>query len=166
MRTRRNVALGMIVFFAAIGSCTAPAPPSAELTAKDVADIKAVIERWRIAFVENKRDDLANVITADVVLMPPNVQPFVGKDAAMGYMKAFPAITRFDVTTDEVIGRGDVAYVRGTYSLDLTLADSTKAHDQGSFLEIHHKQADGSWPYTRLIWHSNDPVPAAAVVKQ
>lgn len=167
MRTRRSAAVGTILFLVTVAGCApAPAPVSAELSAKDVADIKAVIDRWRSDFVDNKRDDLASIITGDMVMMPPNGQPVVGKDAAMTYMKAYPTITKFDVTTDEVSGHGDLAYARGVYSIDVTLPDKTTAHEQGSFLEVHQKQADGSWPYARLIWHPNDPLPAPTAAKK
>jgi len=140
----------------------APAPAPATLSEKDVADIKGMVDRWAGDFVANKRDDLANIITADMILLPPNAAPLVGRDAAMAYIKGYPPITRFTATADEVVGHGDLAYVRGTYSIDLVLPDKTTAHDQGTYLEIHRKQADGSWPYSRLSWHSSEPVPVVA----
>jgi ketosteroid isomerase-like protein len=155
----------MLLLAMLTGCASAPAA-AADLSDKDVADIKASIDRWRTDFVDNKRDDLANIISADMVLMPPNGQPVTGKDAAMTYMKAYPTITKFDAAADEVTGHGDLAYARGTYSINLTLPDKTAAHEQGSFTEVHRKQADGSWLYTRLIWHSNDPVAAAPAAKK
>ena len=159
MHTWRHSGIPALFIVAALVAC-APAP--ANISEKDVSDIKGVVDRWADDFVANKRDDLANVITADVVLMPPNAAPLVGHDAAMAYMKAYPTITKFIVTKDEVVGHGDLAYVRGTYSIDLVLPDKTAAHDQGTYLEIHRKQTDGTWPYSRLSWHSTEPVPAAA----
>jgi ketosteroid isomerase-like protein len=144
---------------AVLGAC-APAP--ATLSEKDVADIKGMVTRWTDDFVANKRDDLANIITADMVLLPPNAGPLVGRDAAMAYIRTYPTITGFTATADEVVGLGDLAYVRGTYSIDLVLPDKTTAHDQGTYLEIHRKQADGTWPYSRLSWHSSQPAPATA----
>jgi hypothetical protein len=59
---------------AALVAC-APAPAPADLTEKDVADIKGMVDRWTAALAANKRDDLANVITTDMVLLPPNAAP-------------------------------------------------------------------------------------------
>lgn len=72
----------------------------------------------------------------------------------------------FTATKDEVVGRGDLAYVRGTYAIDALLPDKTPVHENGTFLEIHRKQADGTRPYTRLIWHSTEPAPASAAAKK
>lgn len=147
---------------ALLGALSACRSAPADLSEKDVADIKATVDRWTSDFLTNKRDDVANIITADMVLLPPNASPLVGRDAAMGYLKAYPPITKFTVTKDEVVGHGDLAYVRGTYSIDVTLPDKGPAHEEGVYIEIHRKQQDGSWPYARLIWHSSAPPLAAA----
>ena len=151
---RRRFAVASLV---ALAACQ-QAP--ANITEKDIADIKASVARWRDDFVNNKRDDLANIVSDDMVLMPANMAPLVGKEASMTFMKGYPTINKFEYTTDEVVGVNDLAYVRGTYALDVTLPDSTKVHDNGVFLETHRKQADGSWRYSRLAWHSTDPPPA------
>src|SRR5436190_6961913 len=114
MHTSRRSGITALFLVAALVGC-APAP--ANLSEKDVGDIKGMIDRWADDFVANKRDDLANIITADMVLLPPNAAPLVGHDAAMAYMKAYPTITKFVATKDEVVGHGDLAYVRGTYSI-------------------------------------------------
>ena len=157
MRTRCVVSALFLV-----GTLSGCQPAPASLSEADVSDINAIIDRWVNDFLTNNRDDLANIITADMVLLPPNTAPLVGRAAAMEYMKAYPAITRFTVTKDEVAGRGDLAYVRGTYSIDVTLPDNSPGHEQGTYIEIHRKQQDGTWPYSRLIWHSSEPVPPPA----
>ena len=156
-RTRSIVPALLLV---ALAACSPAAP--AKLSEQDVTDIKASVDRWVDDFLTNKKDDLTNLITDDMVLLPPNSAPMVGREASMNYMKAYPTITKFTATKDEVDGVGDVAYVRGTYSIDATLPDSTSIHDEGTYLEVHRKQADGSWRYSRLSWHSSQPLPAPA----
>ena len=158
MHTRRSI-IPLILAFGVFSSCQ-PAPAS--LSEKDVSDIKASVDRWVSDFLSNKRDDLGSIITDDIVLMPPNAAPISGRDAAMAYMKGYPPITKFTATKDEVVGQGDLAYVRGSYSIDVTLPDKSTSHDQGTFLETHRKQSDGTWRYSRLMWHSAEPVPAPA----
>jgi ketosteroid isomerase-like protein len=158
MRTRRNVVLGVFL----LGALSACQPAAAVLSEKDVSDIKGTVDRWVNDFLTNKRDDVANIITADMVLLPPNTAAIVGHDGALAYLKAYPPITKFTVTKDEVVGQSDLAYVRGTYSIDVTLPDKNAAHEQGTYLEVHRKQKDGTWPYSRLIWHSSEPLPAPA----
>ena len=158
MHTRRSLLSGLFLL-ASLSACQ-PAP--ATLSEKDVTDIKAVVDRWVDDFVTNKRDDVANIITADMVLLPPNSGPVVGHDAAMAYLKAYPPITKFTATKDEVVGHGDVAYVRGTYAIEVMLPETGAAKEQGTYLEIHRRQQDGTWPYSRLTWHSSEPLPPAA----
>lgn len=133
---------------------------AAALSDKDVNDIKAMIDRW-VEDALSKRDDFANILASDMILQPPNAAPILGHDASVAYLKAYPTITKFTVTKDEVVGRGDLAYARGTYVIEALLPDKTPVHENGTYLEIHRKQADGSWPYTRVIWHSTEPLPSA-----
>jgi ketosteroid isomerase-like protein len=158
MHTRCSLLSELIL----LGLLSACQPPPATLSEKDVTDINAVVDRWVNDFVTNTRDDVANIITADMVLLPPNTGPVVGHDAAMAYLKAYPSITKFTVTKDEVVGHGDVAYVRGTYAIDVMLPETGAAHEQGTYLAIHRRQQDGGWPYSRLTWHSSEPLPPAA----
>ncbi|HKS07294.1 MAG TPA: DUF4440 domain-containing protein [Gemmatimonadaceae bacterium] len=157
MHTRRS-AVPALVLLAALTACQ-PAPQA--ISEKDVADLGAVIDRW-IDGVINNRDSLANIIASDVIMMPPNQAPIVGHEAVMAYLKAYPTVTKFTANKQEVTGNGDLAYVRGTYAIDVKLPDNTAVHEDGTFLEVHRKQADGSWPYTRLIYHSTTPLPAPA----
>jgi ketosteroid isomerase-like protein len=162
MNTPRRVVPALFL----LGALTACQPAPADLSDKDVTDIKAMVDRWVGDFATNKRDDVASIITADMVLLPPNTAPLVGHDAAMGYLKAYPPITKFTATKDEVVGHGDLAYVRGSYSIDVTLPDKSAMHEDGTYIDIHRKQKDGTWPYSRLIWHSSNPMPAPAPAKK
>jgi hypothetical protein len=38
--------------------------------------------------------------------------------------------------------------------------DGKSTLEKGSFFEVHKRQSDGAWPYARLIWHSDLPLPA------
>ena len=158
----RRSAVPIAFLVAALAACRSAESAPANLSDQDVSALKGMVDRWVVDFTTNKRDDLANMLTADIILMPPNMAPLVGRDASMSYMKAYPPITKFTATKDEVVGHGDVAYIRGTYALDATMPDKTTMHDSGTYLEIHRKQADGSWPYSRLMWHSSLPAPAPA----
>jgi len=133
---------------------------AAALSDKDVNDLKATVDRW-VADAISKREDLTNIIASDMILQPPNSAPIIGHDASVAYLKAYPTITKFTATKDEVEGRGDLAYLRGTYVIDAVLPDKTPVHENGTYLEIHRRQPDGTWPYTRLIWHSTEPASAA-----
>jgi ketosteroid isomerase-like protein len=77
------------------------------------------------------------------------------------WFAAFPPMSDFRPQIIEVDGRGDLAYVRGTYSMMLTLPGATEPiNDTGKYIEIWRKQADGSWRVIRDIFNSDLPVAA------
>jgi ketosteroid isomerase-like protein len=128
----------------------------------DAAAVYANIEEYRRALLSGQWDALGATFSAEIIAFPPNQAPLVGREATVAFAEAFPKLTSFTVTVDEVTGQGDLAYTRGTYAFTATMPDGASMNDKGSFLEIHQRQADGSWPYTRLMWHSDSPPPPTA----
>jgi ketosteroid isomerase-like protein len=136
--------------------------PSAEISSEDAAGVRAQIDEYVRASLAGDIQAWGNTLAPDAVTMPPNAAPLEGREAAIEWFKGFPKITSFTVEPTEVTGSGDVAYARGTYTFTAALPDGSSVTDRGSFLEIHRRAADGTWPYTRLIWHSDTPPPASA----
>lgn len=102
----------------------------------------------------------AGDFTEDAILMPPNGVPVTGRAAIQTWAEAFPPFTDFQTTTEEVEGHGDLAYVRGIYSMTLTLPGApAPIPDNGKYLAIFRKQADGTWKASRDIFNSDLPVP-------
>jgi ketosteroid isomerase-like protein len=94
---------------------------------------------------------------ADATFFPPHMEPVVGRPAIADFIKeAFPGITSVDFRTVSLEGCGDLAYVQGTYHLELTTPDGPVA-DHGKFLEIWKRQADGSWKNSLDIFNSTLP---------
>ncbi|MFI5311007.1 MAG: YybH family protein [Gemmatimonadales bacterium] len=150
-----------IALLAVTAGCQS-APASTELSDADVTAVKSQIDRWAKAALAADWTAGLKELTNDAVWLPPNAAPLVGHDALLAWLNSYPKITRFDHTVDEVVGHGDLAYARGTYDIDVTLPDKTTATEKGSFLEIHRKQADGTWRYTRVSHHPSSPPPAPA----
>jgi ketosteroid isomerase-like protein len=134
---------------------------AADLTQADKDAVRAEIEKYSQAGLAADWNAWGNTLTADVVISPANVAPMTGREAAVAWVKSLPKLADFTVKIDEITGRDDVAYARGTYALALTLPNGSSAIDRGAFLEIHRRQPDGSWPYTHLMFHSTEPLPAA-----
>ena len=60
----------------------------------------------------------------------------------------------------EVIGYGDLGYLRGTFSMTFSLPGlPTPIEEKGKFLLIARKQHDGSWKIAREIYNSDLPLP-------
>ncbi|MEO6526354.1 MAG: nuclear transport factor 2 family protein [Gemmatimonadaceae bacterium] len=136
------------------------------LSQADKDGIKAQVEKYRQAALAADWDAWGSTLANDVIVSPAHMAPMTGRAAAVAWVRTFPKLTNFTVNFDEIDGRGDLAYTRGTYTLEMALADGSPATEHGTFLEIHRRQADGTWPYTRLAFHSTDPLAAAAPASQ
>lgn len=150
--------LGATAVVAIAFACTSRPGAQAQFTDADSAAVAASIEKWRSTILARDFDGWATSVTSDVVLHPPNTKPIVGRAAAVEYIKSYPVITKFDVIIHEQVGRGDIAYDRGTFMLALTLPDGTPASDTGSFISVFRRDADSTWAHDRVMWNSSLPV--------
>ena len=140
-----------------LAACSQP-PAGPSFTLEDRAAIEATTEA-ALAIVNSSQDwdAYAEVYyAADAVFLPPNEGALHGREAIAEFLGTFPTITAasFDPVTME--GDGDLAYVHGTYHLEMTTPDGP-AVDDGSYLEIWQRQTDGSWRITHDIFNSDLP---------
>jgi ketosteroid isomerase-like protein len=99
--------------------------------------------------------------TEDAVVLPPNTPAIQGWDAIKAYILTEGTVLDFKVEMIEIEGRGDLAYVRGTYSMTVVTPDASgPTKGTGKYIEIWRKQADGSWKVIRDIFNSDLPTPA------
>ena len=141
----------------ALSACSA----SSGLSQRDVTAVRESMDAYVRTSLAGDWDAWGKLVLSDVVAMPPNHAPLLGRDAAVAYVKTYPKLTKFSTNVDEITGQGDLAYARGRYSITTEAPDGKTSTERGSFIEIHRRQSDGSWPFARLIWHSDAPLSAA-----
>ena len=170
MRKRGGVIL--VVAALAIAACSAQpidqikaSGEAAALAEADVAAVKSTIDAYVRTALAQDWTAFGNTLSPDVIAYPPNTGSLKGREAYLEYVKAYPKILTFTVDVAEVIGRADFAVATGMYHITFQAPDGSTGKDDGSFIDVHERQADGSWPYTRLIWHSDIPAPAPAPAK-
>lgn len=156
-RTFRSIAAA-VVFLGISSGCQSP---PAEISDADRTAIRAQIDTYVRAALGGDAEAWGDTLAEDVVLMPPTGTQISGRRAAIDWLKAFPQLTAFQVDVGEVTGSGDVAYARGTYTLTAKLPDGSALSDGGAFLEVHRRASDGTWPYTRMMFHSDNLAPRA-----
>lgn len=151
----RAIVSGLIVLLAA---CKV-APP--DLSEADRVAIRAATDSF-VAYQRARRDSAtAQLFSEDARFMPPNGGITEGRPAIRAWLAAFPPMANFTLTPIEIEGRGDLAYVRGTYSFTLVGPDGHQiGEDRGKYLEIRRKQPDGKWLMTIDIYNSDFGVPA------
>ena len=129
------------------------------LSAADHAGIRSADSAFMAAANAGDADGIAEVYAEDGSLLAPNLPPQKGRDAVRAFWGGFlDAYTvRFEVASDTIEGRGDLAYNQGHYRF--TAVPKAKGvpgiADEGKFLEILKKQRDGSWKYIIDMYSSN-----------
>jgi ketosteroid isomerase-like protein len=102
---------------------------------------------------------------SDAVIEPPNTASAKGVDGISAWCT--PMFTQMktkalDVSNKSVDVSGDIAVDRGDYDWILTPAKGGKdVRAKGRYTTIWHRQTDGSWKWTSLIWNSSEPMPKA-----
>jgi ketosteroid isomerase-like protein len=158
-RSTPLVVVGTLVLVAA---CQRRVP--AGLSDADKAAIKQVADS-AVAIGNTSKDFAAYTALyyADgAILLPPNGGPVAGRAAITAWFAAFPPFSNMAFDQIEVNGVGDLAWVRGTYAMDVMMPGATApVHDDGKYIEIWRRQADGSWKAIRDIFNSSSlPAPA------
>jgi ketosteroid isomerase-like protein len=147
-----------LIVLAAFAAACRPAPPP--LSDADKAAIRAGGDSFVVYFQTDRDSAIAALYTEHAVVMPPNGGAVEGRAAIRAFFEAYPALPDFVGTAIDVDGRGDLAYVRGTYSFSMPAAAGQPAMaDHGKFLEIRRRQPDGKWLMSVDIFNSDVPPP-------
>jgi len=138
----------------------APGGPAA-LSEADKTVLRAIDQQFADAVLAKNWAGAAAVYTAEASLMQPNGPTVEGRAAIQAWLEAFPPVSALTIETQEIDGLGDLAYVRGTYTMSFTLPGATgPTEDRKKYLLIERKQADGSWLITDELFNSDVPLPA------
>jgi uncharacterized protein (TIGR02246 family) len=115
--------------------------------------IRKASKTWEVAFNAADGEGLAALYRPDAMLLPPN-QGFVeGRDAIGEFWAPFTAEIDGKLDIREIVVRGDLGYVIGTY--ELVDAEGSFV-DRGKYIEVW-RQVDGEWALHRDIWNSSMP---------
>ena len=141
------------------GSAAAPAA----LSAQDEAAVRAVDAEWARAASAGDANAVAALYAADASLLPP-MEPMRQGEAARKYWSDFTNgfSGPTELTTAAVEGRGDLAYAVGTYRMSLTPKQAGAKPlpvENGKYMEVLKKQADGSWKIVYDMWSADAPPP-------
>lgn len=126
------------------------------LSAVDQTAIRTVSDRFSQLMLARDFDSLVGLYTEDAVFMPPHQPAVQGRSALRSWMAGFPNVSRFSLTIDEIDGRADLAYVRGSYAMTLHPEGAPgPIDDRGKYIEIRKRQPDGSWLLAADIFNSD-----------
>ena len=160
-----SVALLGIILFGVSSACRSKDGASNDsraptaISPADEAKIRSTDSTFMAAANASDVAGVLAVYASDAALLAPNLPPQKGHDAIKafwgGLLDAYTV--RFEVASDTIEGRGDLAYNQGHYRF--TAVPKAKGvpgvADEGKFVEILKKQPDGSWKYVVDMYSSN-----------
>ena len=132
----------------------------AELSAEDQREIRATIEAYRAAWLADDAQGILRTLSDDAVLLPAHGQSAVVGLAAIEKYWFAPggpptAITKLEITVDQVSGNGSLAFARGLDGVAWTVTENgkTRRHSHpGTYLNVMKKLPDGSWRIQVHMW--------------
>jgi ketosteroid isomerase-like protein len=169
-----RAALGVTALLLAL-ACS-PSTPAADTAASatptpandPAADKAAVTKAHDVLEGSYRTSDCNAMVSAaanDGVFEPPNTPSAKGVDAIRAWCQPMFAQMKtksLTVSNKTIDLSGDIAVDRGEYDWVLTPAKGGKdVRSVGRYITIWHRQADGSWKATELIWNSSEPMPRA-----
>lgn len=153
LRTARRVRPLATLALLAVGACLAV--PGAAL-AQDADAMRAAVEKQvaRMAQMQTAGDaaGVGLLYANDAVVMPPNSEPVVGREAIQAlWTEMVAAGNPVSLTTKDIIVAGDYAIETGVYGVNTP--DGTHL-DHGSYVAVWTRTADGM-QMIRDIWNTN-----------
>lgn len=132
---------------------------------RSAATLRAADAQWQRAFSANDLKRSVDFCAADGSVMAPNAPIATGKPAITQLFSTFFSWPDFKISwnaTDvEVARSGELGYTTGLYELSFKDPSGKVINDNGKYVTVWKKQADGSWKVLRDIFNSNLPMPPA-----
>jgi ketosteroid isomerase-like protein len=152
----------------ALGSAAIACAPTRPFTDGDRATVRATADTFAARVLRADWAGTSKLYAPGARFMPPNQKTVVGPAAIETWMHSFPPLKSFALTVDTVVGSGNLAYVSGHYAMSFTPPGAAgPVSDAGKFLEVHERQADGSWLNVSDMFNSDQPVmPPPPALKQ
>lgn len=142
-----------------LGGCGQAKP----LNEADKSAIRAVADSFTALVRAGNDSGVAALYTDNTVLMPPNEGIVEGRAALRAYFEALPPSVEIQLTPIDVDGRGDLAYVRGTYVLTIAAMEGQPAMtDRGKYVEIWRREGGREWRIAVDIFNSDQPAMMAS----
>jgi uncharacterized protein (TIGR02246 family) len=118
---------------------------------------RAITSTWQRDVNAKNWKGVAAAYTKDAVLMPPNGPNVQGRENIEQFFANFPPVSDMKLALVEIERRDDIAFVRGVYSMNITLPDGSTVRDSGKYVELRKKQADGTWQISHDMFNSDLP---------
>ncbi|HXY70715.1 MAG TPA: nuclear transport factor 2 family protein [Gemmatimonadales bacterium] len=158
---RRAAAGVCLTAFAVLGGCK---PAAAPITAADRAAAQTMDSTYSAAIAAGDVNGMTAIYTQDAMMQPPMMPAVHGMEALRQFYQAMSsAKVNITLTQETADGAGDFMYTTGRYHYQQMPAETGPSED-GKYLEIFRRGADGKWMVVAESWSPNAPrapMPAA-----
>jgi len=141
-------------------ACGTTPPAQTAVAPADPAPINDLRARFAAAYNAGDAAAVAELYTDDAVVMPDHHAAVVGKAAIQQYLQGLFAqyTANLTITPGDTEITGDLAHEHGTFAMTVTpKAGGNAMTDNGNYLVILRRQADGSWKIHHDIDNSSNP---------
>ena len=164
----RVTATGFVVLaVAALAGCQAGPKP---LTDADRAMGQQMDSMFSAAVGAGDAEAMTAQYAPGAMLLPPGMPMMKGTDQIRQMWKGMTSVkVTLQLTQETADGAGDFMYTTGKYHYQ-ELPAETGAHEDGKYLEVFRRGADGKWMIVADSWSPNTPpapmAPPAATPKK
>ena len=154
MKTKLCIALFLFTFICSVSAGDA----------KIEQALREADDQWSKAAGAHDLEKTVSFYSNDAIVLPPNGPTVTDKNAIHNMWKQIITDMQsmsWKATRVEVAKSGDLGYVTGTYEMKIKDQTGKVIEDEGKYLEVWKKQADGKWKCSADMFSSDLPVEPA-----
>lgn len=154
----RQIATALIVASAALAGSHEPARTDTAEAAQD--EIRAALERWRLAFNDRDEQQVCDLFARDVVA---NYEGEPERDYAslcqllQNAVQDRERIFHYSYKISEIFVYGEFAVVRLVWKLEVNQPGAAKEIFEEPAVDIFRRQTDGKWKISRYLAYPSSP---------
>jgi ketosteroid isomerase-like protein len=152
----RSLRLATILVLSA--GCSSQKNQTAELSEADKNAIRAVDSVYVAAWLGDDTTGVMATLEPNAIMMPAGQHPMIGDEIRQFWWPndgSHTKILTFLRHIDELDGKGDIAWTRGTDSLTFSYSKdgtATKMGNRSMTFAVLRRQASGEWRISRMMW--------------
>lgn len=154
---RRFAALTGVILIGPLAACRSQAPPVGNLSEEDVAAIERLVSQREASARAPTWDPLWEIYERDALFVPPYGSPISVGEWTAAHDPSDVDVVEFSAEIQEIDGRGDLAFLRGTYVEVMSMTEGVEPHPHtGTFVWLVRKKPDGSWRVFMSLWNEQE----------
>ena len=131
-------------------------PQPIGLSSEDRDALQALTDRLVSLSLDRDWDAFLELLTDDVVFLPPDELAVIGKAAVADFLEAYPIMTQFNTSIGSADGRADHAAALGPFDITVETEEG-ETRMVGKWLATYRKEW-GRWRMATDCWNLDAPM--------